>query len=222
MATVQVNCILHTQSGIQRDFVQNSFVFQSVGSDPIDLGVDAMLSLQTFYTSIGPWLSPVLQRVNQVHELLVYDIAGELAAAGSGIGSPIDGVVFAIPAANTTVGLPGEVAVCLSYRAEIAGAPVEGPGGTTRPRSRRTGRVYLGPLCTQALAEAPPDATRPAPSMRNDFLAAGADLRDNADHFWCVWSRVDNQLRAVQEVWVDNAFDTQRRRGTAPTSRVTL
>jgi hypothetical protein len=108
------------------------------------------------------------------------------------------------------VALPAEVACCLSFEA----VPVSG-----EIQARRRGRVYIGPLDNSASDSA---GTRPAQQLRDALAEAGERLMTESDTdstFWSVYSRVDNATVAVERGWIDNAFDTQRRRGEAPTDR---
>ncbi len=115
------------------------------------------------------------------------------------------------PNANAS-GLPSEVAVCASFFA-----------GRNLPRQR--GRTYIGPfIASVATMVNGAGAVRPAGnlleamsgSMKRLQAAAIADgLR------WCVLSQADGVLKDITEGWVDNAFDTQRRRGEKPLGRST-
>jgi hypothetical protein len=115
-------------------------------------------------------------------------------------------------------GLPDEVACCLSYRHFPYDAGIN-------PQSQR-GRIYFGPLNPDAFEgsgggdewNTPP---RPATAFKNILAAAASDLEDanDADNTWIVYSRVLDQGFAVTDGWIDNAFDTQRRRGVAATAR---
>jgi hypothetical protein len=110
--------------------------------------------------------------------------------------------------------LPAEVAVCLSFKA----APVAG----VNPQSLR-GRIYLGPLADYALNQAGDDAhSRPRPSLITAMLDAAVALKTqlaDAGGQWVIASRKRQEYHEVVEVSVDNAWDTQRRRGHAPTVR---
>lgn len=111
---------------------------------------------------------------------------------------------------------PLEVACCLSYQ----GAKVSG-----LDMASRRGRIYLGPLGDIANGggstttfPAPPSAwvTRivtAAHQLTVDTIGNGWE--------WVVYSRKNNTSTAIINGWVDNAWDTQRRRGNAPSSRVT-
>jgi hypothetical protein len=53
------------------------------------------------------------------------------------------------------------------------------------------------------------------------LLNAGKRLTD-ANIGYGVYSKVDGLFTPIVQFWVDNAFDTQRRRGSAPSARQIL
>jgi hypothetical protein len=106
---------------------------------------------------------------------------------------------------------PAEVALCLSFKAA--------PGSTSSPRTSR-GRVYLGPFTTEALGSTLNSEVRPSVALQNAIADAGLRLASSSAHKWAVRSRVAGVLSEITEMWVDNAFDTQRRRGGKPQTRV--
>lgn len=123
-----------------------------------------------------------------------------------------------------TAGYPAEVAMCLTMQA----LPASGLN-----QRRRRGRVYLGPLSTTTGA-ASDGEMRPDPAVRTIIANAAADMLPSvvgagsgSTLELCVFSRatfdVSSQLIdafvPVEQVYVDNAFDTQRRRGVAATAR---
>jgi hypothetical protein len=98
-----------------------------------------------------------------------------------------------------------DAALCLSFYA-----------GVNRPRYR--GRIYV-PLSLIGIS---PGAARPTtPQMQRaaDLVPVLRDIGD-ASVNWCVYSRVDGVGRPVTNWWVDNNWDSQRRRGTKPTARL--
>jgi hypothetical protein len=115
---------------------------------------------------------------------------------------------------GSTQNLPSEVAVCLSYSA---------PGVSGVPLSHRRGRIFLGPLNDAALT--PSAGTldkRPIAAMRTNMVKAAQELAAvcfTAGHNWCVWSPTEQAGFEISKVWVDDAFDVQRRRGVTPTAR---
>lgn len=105
--------------------------------------------------------------------------------------------------------LPGEVALVSSFQA----APASGS-----PQARRRGRIFLGPLgliCNDSATGRPTTAVLDDVRLNTDLLATNSTVSAT----WCVFSRVDNVLYPVTNGWVDNAFDTQRRRGERATAR---
>lgn len=117
---------------------------------------------------------------------------------------------------------PHEVAICLSFRATVAS------GENAR---RRRGRVYLGPVNTAVVSSG-----RVAAGSVTAIANAAAAMEDGYLHpaspgLHCKWaiyspttdatSSIDDAFHDVDNGWVDNAFDTQRRRGLAATVRTT-
>lgn len=102
---------------------------------------------------------------------------------------------------------PGEVALCLSY------AAVDDWDLSTR---RRRGRIFLGPL-----AGGQTGTSRPAAPLIADVIELGTLLKavGGADADWMIWSPTDGVASSIESVSVDNSWDTQRRRGIAPTTR---
>ena len=118
--------------------------------------------------------------------------------------------------------LPAEVAVCLSFRGSITSGAVA---------ARRRGRIYIGPLNSNSgVAVAgflrPTNALMSAMLMQADALAIAAEA---AGHTWSVYSPTtaatliedggDFPLTQIVSISVDNAFDTMRSRGPAPTTK---
>lgn len=134
--------------------------------------------------------------------------------------------------APTAKSLPQEVACCLSINADLLGILEEVPDGTDpgsapdRPRARRRGRVYIGPLNPAAATSGAGLPARPSGDLIQtlldfgDFLANPTDATLTAvDATLVVWSEVDGTGRPVVRVSVDDAFDTQRRRGVKQSAR---
>lgn len=111
--------------------------------------------------------------------------------------------------------LPAEVAFCLSYQA----IPVAGIS-----QARRRGRIYLGPF-SRSTTVIDGAVSEPDDGMRGIIRRAARDLlaasNASVSNTWAVLSRAStpDALAAVADGWVDNAWDTQRRRGLAPTVR---
>lgn len=85
---------------------------------------------------------------------------------------------------------------------------------------RRRGRMYLGPLDASVV-----DVGRISPTDASTVATATKGLVDAingiTDHKFCVYSRADDAFVPVDNGWVDNAVDVQRRRGLAASARTT-
>jgi hypothetical protein len=103
--------------------------------------------------------------------------------------------------------LPGEVACCLSFKAG------DGP--------RRKGRIYIGPLSNNAATDVA-GPTRPEAAFLTALGESAENVLNTSENVtWMQVSPTDAVASEVAEVWVDDAFDTQRSRGVAPTTRRT-
>lgn len=167
-----------------------------------------------------------------------------LPAAPGDIGSPDHVSHFSLADIGGGQELPAEVALCLSYHGSLVdvpektgalsdipstkaarrqGAPATHPGHA-RMAERRRGRIYLGPLNTSCCGIGVGGAGRQRPSATFMADVAGAAVALNADLAtlgapWSVFSRRDWSSVGVVGGFVDDAFDTQRRRGAKATAR---
>lgn len=119
--------------------------------------------------------------------------------------------------ATGTTAAPPEVALCISFKA----AAVSG-----FPAGRLRNRIYIGPLATGTI-----DTTGRPTSTAVTALANGADILLEASKAagwdWVVFSPTQSSQGLVDSFpiesgWVDNEFDTQRRRGRRSTARTTF
>jgi hypothetical protein len=100
---------------------------------------------------------------------------------------------------------PGEVAMCLSYYAD----------DQANTNKRRRGRIYLGPMSLVA-------SDRPSAAKIAEVLAFGESLAQiglATGVTWKMYSKANNSYHKIERIAVDNAWDTQRRRGLSPTVR---
>lgn len=184
--------------------------------------------------AISAYLGNSLSRAAGKANTAFYDITGKLD--GSPHGSPVAERSWTLGASLGTGDLPREVAFVVTLRGvgwqtALVEVPDAGDPGTEvdRPKARRTGKLYFGPLSAGAgvaAADALTGDVRPSATMQTGFLNAVAEFAGEvklvaAGMRLCVWSRKDTFLHTVEHVQVDNAFDTQRRRGSAPTLRQT-
>lgn len=199
-------------------------------SDP-ELTFDAIQAgLINFYGEIQADLSEHIAATG--HRVKIFDMEDAPPRA------PVRDTPFGLVTSSSGF-VPNEVAICLSYRSAIV-------SGTNRRRA--TGRVYLGPFSSSAIAEDVGDS-RVAAAVRTDIIDSVENhllpwVPQPPDSLleWCLFSRSDAlglavgapqppteptytnlQLQAgfkvITSAWVDDAFDTQRRRGLRPTTR---
>lgn len=129
---------------------------------------------------------------------------------------PTEPFELGLTEAGSGTNLPQEVALCMSFRgAQVSGANM----------ARRRGRLYLGPWAVSAnngSTGRPTSALLTAIQGAGDAFLAASDA--SAAWSWCVISSLGEPITAHNVVagWVDDAWDTQRRRGNAPNSRLTF
>jgi len=112
--------------------------------------------------------------------------------------------------APTGDSLPAELCVCLSFE----GAQVSG-----QSQARRRGRIYVGPINKDHS-----DGGYVTSAAATGIAGIGAGLLAASDAAagvwrWVIWSPTTVSAVNVVDGWADNAFDIQRRRGFAPTTR---
>lgn len=215
------------KSGIPADRVQNSFAFAHTPALDAAGVANILGQLDDFYNTtaagglnpVNQWLGPSLAATPDAVDVNFYDITGHLN--GSAHGAPTFTDTLTIGGAGTN-GYPDEVAICVSFHSAF-GADVEFGGGGTRPRARDRGRIYLGPLNRDCGAQHITTKELQVDSqVATDIASSAGALLGDPDYTWCVWTRAGAGLKPVTAGWVDNAFDTQRRRGQAPSVRTTF
>lgn len=211
-------------NGLPEDAYVNDFAFRFTGGGaPTDADLLLLLdAVDTFYNdalatgdTVSDFIGEAVSRA-ATHEMQFFTISTG--------GSPRLTENWLGPAAPATlnVNLPTEVAAVVSFHGDLTGVLEE--VGATRPRARRRGRVYVGPLTTDAVsisADNPLLGANFRLAMQEGIIHM-ADQAAAADFTFSVWSRAANELYAVVGGWTDNAPDTQRRRGLASTSRTTF
>lgn len=185
----------------------NVWSFQ-VPADDIEflLGIQAYLS--TFYVAINDWMSPLLNCANANIKMYRRLDAQPQAPIFDNIGS------FGIDN-QTNEPLPEEVAVVMSFR---------GPLESGQAAARRRGRVFLGPMGSQIVEPGANGRAVVAADFIDTVITATIDAEAElvgAGAHHCVWSKLDQEGYVVTDYWMDNAFDTQRRRGPDSSFRQT-
>jgi hypothetical protein len=207
-------------SGLSEDVVVNVLHFEG-DDDPVSpdrehwdqLAPGLASRLVTFYQAIDPYYSAVIAATG--HSVRLYDMSDPEPRF------PRYEQMFGLATGSTT--LPSEVALCLSFQAaKVAG----------QSQARRRGRIYLGPFATLAMATGQlAGDNRPAANMVAEVLAAAdvmatggsgaARLAIFSPTTLVGGGSIDDAWTDAAELWIDNAWDTQRRRGANATTRST-
>jgi hypothetical protein len=229
--------ILTAKSGLARDNVINTFNFATDTVEASEVDAQVGPALVAFYNTtesglshpLAYWLSAHISRTANACEIKYYDVHGHLD--GSAVGSPAATRFFTLGAVDTNAGgLPAEVACCLSMHADLSGLLEH--VGTTRPKARHRGRVYIGPFVADTGSIIVDDSngqSRPQASIYSTILKAGDALRQmthagspSVNAQLAVWSKKDAAMHQVVGVSVDDAWDVQRRRGPRPATTYKL
>jgi hypothetical protein len=216
--------ITHTfqgKSGLSEDRFVNTF--HALSDEPLlPANFTALVTaIQHFYhpaasNGLSSYLSQELNTIGRT--IKVYDLTQ--AKPRAPIFTFVDTAVpFAVIAGDT---MPAEVACCLSYEAvKLSGTP----------QARRRGRLYLGPFSVLAIDNTDANLkSRPKQGMIDIATLAADALRiamSAAGFEWSVYSPTIDAgdvgdpaaFVPIDHWWMDNAWDTQRRRGAAPTNR---
>lgn len=210
---VQATITFSSTTGLAEDAVTNTWHFhqrETVMTFPsnIDNVIDMIEDFYTAAPSDGgnPLLSFMTTKsLSGAYNLKIYNMEDDKPrvpfrningnwAGGMGNGTP----------------LPTEVSLCMSYQAQAVSG---------KPQARRRGRIFLPPVSTVHIA----DPGRPSGNYILQVQRAAKDLKNAADASldweWVVWSVKGNDHSLVHEGWVDNAWDTQRRRGIGASAR---
>lgn len=207
-------------SGVPEDVIVNTLYFD--GDDGLTDAIyhaHVMTHLTTFYQAIDGVLFG--QNVASPATVKIYDMRD----AEPRVPEYTDTITLSPLASGIDLTLPNEVALCLSFKASVASG---------ENAKRRRGRIYLGPVHYDA-AEMVSSQARPKASVRTAVAAAAGVMADALGEdpgpkvSWAIYSpttdltsTLDDAFFDVQSGWVDNAFDTQRRRGAAATARTTF
>jgi hypothetical protein len=211
MPDIDMHLILHGVSNLPEDRFINTLHFSVAGIGPWETAADviaqevlaAYAALPAGFFSAGIQFTATAKLYNP--EDSEPRPPRTAYATGMGPGGTSGPYEKSMPVGNSR--LPSEVALCLSYY-------------TDQNIKRKRGRIYLGPLNTTMLDSS---TGRPSQTAMNGALALATRLSDVGTEFydWQLVSRVNDTRTRIEHAWVDDAFDTQRRRGIAASTRVT-
>lgn len=194
-------------SGMADDVYVNNFTFLA-DDNVVTAADDISAALIDFYDTSGPNRAINEYRGRGVADLMTFKIY-KLSDLKPRV--PIVRTHTTTKVKSSTLLWPEESAVCISFSA----APPHTP--------RRRGRVYIGPLNgSVCVEENVTGIMRVTPGVQQDFSAAAVRLANHVDAGWLIHSTIGGgTFAAVETGWVDNAFDTQRRRGPDASNRFT-
>ena len=229
-------------TNLPRDVSEN--VFYAYVDDPANMTSENLAfwnsTLVTLYndtTPSGPavcnWLGELIDRPHCSITTTLVDIA-----TGHDISPLVQSTSeFVLGASSGASTLPLEVALCGSYKTTSAAVHIATGhaqdasvgGKPVHATARRRGRAYFGPLTVLAVEGLTADRPYPNPNaaVRNAigealgrlFSTRRSDIGIPAVEMFGIYSRANRAFYKVDSVWTDNEWDTQRRRGTDPTSR---
>lgn len=217
-AITRFNCSLPYFTNIPEDVVVNSWhlIFEDgIGTPPniTDYG-NALDNFKTFYDSVYTTLARAAW-VGSTMTIKAYDLQLPEPRVPIFSGNrTIAGVAAAAGAA------PPEAAICMSYRGNYIGGV---------PQARQRGRIFLGGFAQPTAVGSAASFPEVSAGVRTNICTAASTLRTNmlADNWtWIVYSPTNGAAGGqesfnTQHGWVDNAIDTQRRRGNAASARTT-
>jgi len=235
MTAILIAAHIKDNNGLPEDDTINTFCFATTDSaaGPAGLASDMFPLVAAFYSGVSAAIGLSVPR-SSVHEMIAYS----LAPVGSvtpviPLGGPIASSHFNIGAASGSTDLPRECAAVLTLQTPHAGIPEDTPGGPpgpkgdTHPAARRRGRIYIGPLNVAAVGTGV-NGVGIAAGVRTAICAAAGTLVTDSNavlggtSYWGIWSRKNVAIYGITGGWMDDGFDTQRRRGIKATNRTTF
>ncbi len=219
MAILRAEVHLPFTTNLPKDVSINALHFGVEGDADNDSNWDDIRDLvaafwNTTISGIAPsaYLSSIIQRATDACYIKFYDAEADPQVL---LGQRN---FTANSAAVAETNYPNEVAICLSLTCT--------PGGSV-PVRRRRGRMYVGPVNvgvegsrTVAGEEVPAVAS----TVRTTFATACENMATQDDFpfvSWGVWSTVNEALYVITGGFIDNDFDTQRRRQYPASARTT-
>jgi hypothetical protein len=202
MGIYRAQVIIGMTSQIPADYVTNSWALVTDEVDPPWPAITA--AFKTFYDNLALNFYP--GQVAQNGHVIKYT---ELP--GTPPNYPVEEATFNFATAPTGETLPSEVALVSSFQ------DIRRPGEV---QARKRGRVYIGPLKTGTMTGGRPGVVSIGTLKtitRNLVVALEAIDSTGLG----IWSGANQDFVLALNGWVDNAFDTQRRRGIESTARET-
>lgn len=207
---IRIQCSIPHVSGIPEDSVQNTWHFET--TDPVMLtgAAECVAALRDFYQAIDGSVFP--DSVASPIAVKVYNLADVTPRV-----PVLTDTIIIVPGAAEP--LPSQVALVLSF---------QGVQESGQPQARRRGRVFIGPNNVSSTSTTD-DYSRPDAAVLATLVTAATTLISQASstgNFWCVYSPTTDATESLADAffivtngWIDNRWDTQRRRLPAATAR---
>lgn len=177
-----------------------------IADDEVDQYLEVQSYLTVFYTTLVDWFSPLLDMTQSNIKIYVrsdlepqvprFDNSGSFGNTN-----------------QTNDPLPEEVAAVMSFRAPLVSGTIP---------ARRRGRIFLGPLGSQVSITGTNGRSVIDPDFVQAVITASVEAAAElvtAGNAHTVWSKTNEANYVVSNYWMDNAFDTQRRRGPSSSTR---
>lgn len=216
---IRVQASHRSVSGLPADANVNVWHFSAPASDREDAADEIISELSNFYNNIEEIFCA--NTASGLIDYKFYDLVDPEPRV------PFRTVNASAFTPTTGDGIPTECAICLSF----SGAATSG-----LPQRRRSGRVYLGMLSTGVTTTVTGFVQVASPARATIQTAASTLMNDMNPLVasWAVFSPTEAGAKpwdltalvgattVVEEGYIDNALDTQRRRGTLPSDRTTF
>lgn len=205
MPTVRAQVRLPYLSGVPEDVsVATWHFFTGLATTEPDL-VEIHDRLEAAYAVSGPFISAYVDRTSCSVRMYALDDPEPR--------TPIYDEPLTVGTTAVQGSLPFEVALVLSFRGEYTSGTVN---------ARRRNRSYFGPLVSNASIA--PNLLPPIPTSNViDAVTAHGHLLatpvTDSEVKWVGWSETDSVQFPIVELWCNNEWDTQRRRGIEATQR---
>lgn len=214
MTTLRIQVTLHNDSGLPVDNAMNTWHVESLEVDRLVGAAAAVTALDAFYLEVQAIFSSALDG-NLTFD--VYDLNDAVPRTVI-----LNSTSIITP--DTSPRLPNECAIALSYHSQQVSGSVA---------ARNRGRIFLGPITSDTVTAGTGDTrvTTTARELISDAAATFMNAGSPTSWQWSVFSPTtagpppwtSGEILAATK-WVigghvDDAFDTIRSRGTAPSGR---
>lgn len=203
MTLLKAQITLPFFSAIPTDVASNSLYFNTESVDPTaNEYTEIAARITAAYNVIDTYISPVVNP--RQGTIKIYNMTDPTPRQP--VGAPFN---MPIGPGGSGTGLPNEVAVVLSYQRTLTSG---------QPPARSRGRIYIGPLGSIALTMGTSTSfPTVALNFRNDLATFAQTLATpiipTFPLHWVQYSPSNQTSGSVTSGWIDNDFDTQRRRG---------